>query len=99
MGIAETGRNLLQEAELQSNKGDFKVSKVLESPRSWSIGVMEYWSVEKKKDINPITITPTLQYSNTPKLVEVERFQDRLPSMGLKRCKKQSGPIRPDRLF
>jgi hypothetical protein len=27
---------------------------------------MEYWSVEIK-DVNPLAITPTLQYSNTPK--------------------------------
>ena len=32
---------------------------------------MEYWKVEKK-DINPLAITPTLQYSNTPKLCEIE---------------------------
>ena len=31
---------------------------------------MEYWSIEK--DIKPLAITPTLQYSNTPKLVEIE---------------------------
>jgi len=30
----------------------------------WSIGVMEYWSVEKDGDPSPIT--PSLQYSNTP---------------------------------
>jgi hypothetical protein len=30
---------------------------------------MEYWSVEKR-DINPLVISPTLQYSNTPKLIE-----------------------------
>ena len=38
---------------------------------SFGTGVMEYWSVEKK-DVNPIAITPTLQYSNTPKLVELK---------------------------
>jgi len=43
---------------------------------------MEYWGVEKK-DINPLAITPTLQYSNTPKLIEIESFHDRLPSFGL----------------
>jgi len=32
---------------------------------------MEYWSVEKK-DVNPFVITPTLQYSNTLKLIEIE---------------------------
>jgi hypothetical protein len=31
----------------------------------WSIGVMEYWSVEKK-DTDPLAITPLLHYSNTP---------------------------------
>jgi len=32
------------------------------------VSVLEYWSVEKK-DVNPFVITPTLQYSNTPKLI------------------------------
>ena len=40
---------------------------------------MEYWSVEKN-DINPIAITPTLQYSNTPTVIEIERFRGGLPS-------------------
>ncbi len=31
---------------------------------------MEYWSVEK--DIHFLTITPVLQYSNAPKLIENE---------------------------
>jgi len=43
---------------------------------------MENWSV-KKKDINPLAITPTLHYSNTSKLVEIERYHDGLPSFGL----------------
>jgi hypothetical protein len=43
---------------------------------------MEYWSVEKK-GTNPLAITPTLQYSNTPKLIEFESSHDRLPSFGL----------------
>jgi hypothetical protein len=43
---------------------------------------MEYWSV-KKKDINPFVITPTLQYSNTSKLIEIESSHDGLPSFGL----------------
>ena len=34
-------------------------------PWNRSIGVMEYWSVAYK-DINPLTITPILQYSSTP---------------------------------
>jgi hypothetical protein len=41
--------------------------KVLESPGQ---GVMEYWSVEKR-GINPMVITAKLQYSNTPKLIEM----------------------------
>ena len=43
---------------------------------------MEYWSVEKR-DINPFVITPTLQYSNSPKLIEIESYYDGLPSFGL----------------
>jgi len=45
-------------------------------------GVMEYWSGEKK-DINHFVITPTLQYSNTPKLIEIESYHDGLHSFGL----------------
>jgi hypothetical protein len=52
--------------------------KVLES---LSPGVMEYWSVEKR-DINPFVITPTLQDSNTPKLIKIESYHDGLPSFG-----------------
>ncbi len=36
---------------------------------------MDYWSVEKK-DINPFVIAPTLQYSNTPILIEIESYHD-----------------------
>jgi hypothetical protein len=43
---------------------------------------MDYWSVEKK-DINLLAITPTLQYSNTPKLMEIESSHDRLSSFGV----------------
>jgi len=43
---------------------------------------MEYWSVVKK-DINPLVITPTLQYSNTPKLNEIESTLNGIPSFGL----------------
>jgi hypothetical protein len=39
--------------------------------------------VLKKKDINLIAITPTLHSSNTPKLAEIERFQEGIPSFGL----------------
>jgi len=35
---------------------------------------MEYWRVDKKA-FNPIAITPTLQYSNTPKLDDEGVFQ------------------------
>jgi len=43
--------------------------------------VLEYWSVEKK-DIHPFVITPTLQYSNAPKLIEIESYRDGLASFG-----------------
>jgi hypothetical protein len=45
-------------------------------------GVMEYWSVEKN-DINPFVITPTLHYSNTPKLIGIESSHHGSPSFGL----------------
>jgi hypothetical protein len=34
---------------------------------------VEYWSggVLEKKDIKPLAITPPLQYSNTPKFIEM----------------------------
>jgi hypothetical protein len=43
---------------------------------------MEYWRVGKK-DVNPLAITPTLQYSNTPNLMEIESSDDGLASFGL----------------
>jgi len=43
---------------------------------------MEYWSVDKKA-INPLAITPTLQYSNILKLIEIETFREGLPPFGL----------------
>jgi hypothetical protein len=43
---------------------------------------MEYWGVVKK-EIKPFAITPILQYSNTPKLIEIEGYHDGLPSFGL----------------
>ena len=46
---------------------------------------MEYWSVEYK-DINPLAISPPLQYSKTPKLIEIESFQHGLLSFGLLIC-------------
>jgi len=48
----------------------------------WSTGAMEYWSFEKK-DINPLAITPPLQYSNTPKIIEIESPHHGLPYFGL----------------
>ena len=60
-------------------KVNFKVVKVLEY---LGPGVMEYWGVDKKA-INPLIITPTLQYSNTPKLIGIETSHDGLPSFGL----------------
>jgi len=42
---------------------------------------MEYWIVEKK-NISPFVITPILQYSNTPKLIEIESYHDGLLSFG-----------------
>jgi hypothetical protein len=53
--------------------------KVLDS---LSLGVMEYWSAEKR-DITSLAINPTLQYSNTPKLIENESHHNELPSLGL----------------
>ena len=43
---------------------------------------MAHWSV-KKKDINPFVITPTLHYSNTPKLIEIESSHDGSTFFGL----------------
>jgi hypothetical protein len=40
---------------------------------------MEYWSVEKKTSI----LSSLLQYSNTPKLIEIESYHDGLSSFGL----------------
>jgi hypothetical protein len=40
-------------------------------------GVMEHWSVDIKA-INLLAITPTLQYSNTPKSIEIEGHHDGL---------------------
>ena len=37
---------------------------------------MEYWSIEKN-DIKPLAITPTLQCSNTPNLIEIQIFQQK----------------------
>ena len=37
---------------------------------------MEYWSIEKN-DVKPLAITPTLHYSNTPNLIEIQIFQQK----------------------
>ena len=58
---------------------------ILRMPKALSSlgpGVLEYWSV-KKKDINPLAITPTLQYSNAPKSIGIESSHHGLPSFGL----------------
>jgi hypothetical protein len=52
----------LTRSDLLSINGDLKVAKSFLKSRPWSTGVMEYWGVEKK-DINPLVIAPTLQYS------------------------------------
>jgi hypothetical protein len=44
-------------------------------PEHWSDGVL-------KKDIKPLAITPTLQHSNIPKIIEIGHAQDRLPFLG-----------------
>jgi hypothetical protein len=43
---------------------------------------MEYWSIEIK-DINPPSITPSLQYSNTPKSITIENSCCGLPAFRL----------------
>jgi hypothetical protein len=39
------------------------------------------WSVDKK-DVQPSPITPTLHYSNTPKIVVIEKSIDGLHDLG-----------------
>jgi len=51
---------------------------------------MEYCSIDKK-DINPLAITPTLHYSNTPKLIEIETSHDGLLSFGYRSVRKIYG--------
>jgi len=63
---------------MTNKKEILRFPKVLES---FGPGVLEYWSVVKK-NINPLVITPTLQYSNTPKLIEIDRSHDGIPSFG-----------------
>ena len=60
----------LQSRSVKECVGVKEGSWILTEIRFWSTGVMEYWSVEKK-DINPLAITPKLQYSNTPIFVNV----------------------------
>jgi hypothetical protein len=51
----------------------------------FNYGVLECWSIGVllKKVTNPLSNTPTLQYSKTPKLVEIERFLGALSSIVL----------------
>ena len=57
--------------------------KIIESCRkALKVRILEYWSIEKN-DIKPLAITPTFQYSNTPNLIEIQIFQQRLPCFGL----------------
>jgi len=55
---------------------------LLKNFESLGTEVLAYWSVDKKA-INLLTITPTLQYSNTAKLIKIETSHDGLPSFGL----------------
>jgi hypothetical protein len=48
---------------------------------NYGTGVMEYWGADNK-DINPQTNTPTLQYSNTLKLVEIETSHEEYLLLG-----------------
>jgi hypothetical protein len=43
---------------------------------------MEYWSADKKA-IKPFTITPTLQYSDNPKLIQFETSCEEYFFLGL----------------
>ena len=43
---------------------------------------MEYWGAAKK-DVSPSAITPTLQFSNTPKLIEINSAHHGLPPLGI----------------
>jgi len=42
---------------------------------SWSIGVL-------KKDVNPLAIAPSLQYSNTPKSFGIKTLLKKSPRFG-----------------
>jgi hypothetical protein len=64
------------------------IKVILQLPLFFNIlglGVLEYWSngVLKKIDIIPLSNTPTLQHSNTPKLIQFENSHHRLTSSGL----------------
>ena len=37
--------------------------------KALNVSHLEYWSIENK-DIKPLAITPSLQYSDSPKLIE-----------------------------
>jgi hypothetical protein len=47
----------------------------LQSPISGikRISVLEYWSIGVLKKIDALAITPTLQYSNAPRVFEIEK--------------------------
>jgi len=53
---------------MPNKKVNLAVDKNFQKP---GLGVLEWWSIGVlKKDINPSNITPTLHYSNTPKLLK-----------------------------
>jgi hypothetical protein len=58
-----------------------KLSQSFKRSWLWSIGVMEYWSIDKE-DPKPLPISPILQYSNTPKLFVIVWPRDGLSSFG-----------------
>jgi hypothetical protein len=58
-----------------TNKVILRLSK---APDTLAPGVLECWSIGVlKKNIEPLAITPILQYSNTPKPIQIEYAHDR----------------------
>jgi len=55
-----------------------RLSGVLES---LGLGVLERWSIGVLKNKTSI-LSSLLQYSNTPKLIEIESYHDGLPNFG-----------------
>jgi hypothetical protein len=49
--------------------------------------------VLKKKDINPFVITPSLQYSNASKLIEIEGSHNGLPLLDYRSEKYVTGTL------